>query len=162
MYHKVHVRLTKSQENKIAHALNNNLNSVMLRLNMSHLHNASSGGTALLLTQAQYAKLHDGMTHNITIPHSRLKQMHVGGFLPFLAAIPAILGALGGLAGIAGGVASAVNNSRQAQVAQSQLDKIRSGHGLRGRRRRTGGCAGMQGTNMPLLGRNGRGRPPIL
>ena len=128
---KVHVNLSKHQENKIKDAINNKT-SVRLRLNNSNLHSASN--SILILTENQYAKLQDGLSHYITIPYNRLEKIIHGGFLPFL--LP-ILGALGAVAGLSGGIAGTVASAKKAraadaerQLAEERLKKERSGKGI--------------------------------
>lgn len=134
-YIKTHVSLTDSQKQHITHSISTG-NSARLKLNMSKLHH---GDSALLLTQSEYSKLQDGRTHNITIPHSRLQKAHFGGFLPFL--LP-LLGGLASLAGIAGGIAGAVKNSKEAQLADAQRAALNKGSGIRRRKIKRGGCSG--------------------
>jgi len=47
-----------------------------------------------------------------------------GGLLPLAALIPAIIAGLGGVAGVAGGVATTVNQSKQAQKTDLEKDKL--------------------------------------
>ena len=79
---KVHVNLTKHQENKIHEAIKNKT-SVKLRLCNNNLHTASN--TILILTPTQYNKFKDGKIHDITIPYKRLYHLaKQGGILPIL------------------------------------------------------------------------------
>ena len=114
-YVKVHVNLTKHQENKIKKAIANKT-SVKLRLGSHNLHSAS--GSILMITENQYSKLQDGNMHDITIPFSRLVKH--GGFLPFI--LP-ILAGLASAAGIAGGVATTVAKAKEAQKYGKGLDR---------------------------------------
>lgn len=73
-----------------------------------------NGPHSVLLTNGEMKRLSDGLTHKVTLPHSRLKKH--GGFLPFL--IP-ILAGLASAAGIAGGVSAAVKNVKEAKAADA-------------------------------------------
>ena len=135
---KVHVNLSKHQENKIHEAIKNRT-GVKLRLSNINLHAASN--TVLILTSTQYDRLKDGKIHDITIPYKRLTHLAKhGGILPIIP----ILGALGALAGIGGGVAGMVSGAKGAQksdaerkaaeaaeqLARLRIEKEKSGKGL--------------------------------
>ena len=47
-----------------------------------------------------------------------------GGVFPLLAAIPAIIAALGGASAVAGGVATAINQAKQAQKTDLEKEKL--------------------------------------
>ena len=49
------------------------------------------------------------------------EKSHEGGVLPLLALLPAILGGIGAAAGTAGGIATAVNQAKQAR--KTDLDR---------------------------------------
>lgn len=126
-YIQVKVSLTPSQKHHITQSINNG-ESARLRMNTSKI---NRGDNTLLLTGKEFDRLQDGKTHSITISHSRLKRMHVGGFLPFLAAIPAILGALGGLGGLSAGIAATVKNAKEAQLIDAQKAALSKGSRIR-------------------------------
>ena len=112
-YHNIKVHLTKSQLEKIAHAIKQDTGcTIRLEIN-------SSGSYNLMVTTRQFNKLLKGghhdiefsktQIHHLTKLHPHLKS---GGFLPLIPLIGAIAAALGGVGGLTGGTATAVTKAR--------------------------------------------------
>ena len=127
-YNRFPLVLTEPEVSRIREAVKSG-RSVTLTL-AKHRHRVNSPHS-VLLTNGEMARLNDGLTHKVTLPHSRLTKH--GGFLPFL--IP-ILAGLASAAGIAGGVSAAVKNAKEARAADAAKKlvekKLASGRGLLG------------------------------
>ena len=132
-YHNVKVHLTKSQLEKIAHAIKNETGCT-IRIEMN-----SNGHHHLLLTERHHNKLMKGGLHDIELSKTHikhLKKMHPdlksGGFLPLAALIPLIASALAGVGGITGGIATAVTKAKDsAEMARHNREVEKSlGNGL--------------------------------
>jgi len=106
-HHTVHVKVSKRQMTKLAHAHKNNTD-VALQLSKIKI---SKNGIPLELTCAEYNLImSNSRNHNIHVSASRVKR---GGFLPaILAALPTIGTVLSGLAG-ASTIASNIKNMVQ-------------------------------------------------
>src|SRR5271155_4561612 len=114
VYQNIKVDLTKSQIEKIAHAIKHDT-GFTLRISVNH-----DGKHHLPVTKTQHKKLESGKDHDIEMSKAQvkhIKSMHHdlkhGGLLPLAALIPLIASALGGIGGITSGIASAVNSSRE-------------------------------------------------
>ena len=127
-YNRFKTHLTKSQLEKIGHALKNNT-SCTIRIKMDN-----NGAYHLMVSTRQYNKLMKGGYHDIELSKNHIQQfkkihpdLKIGGFLPLVALIPLIASALAGVGGITGGIATAVTKAKDsAEMARHNREVEKS------------------------------------